>query len=219
MTMIRPLFTALLFSVASITLQAETLLIYDFTRGKLQAELPGGGLYANAFSTGEGGLIGVSPVQEQCYLLMKSEEDRLPGSRDEAFQSIHHASFSITPVEGKSVTLRELSFALGAASLRFEGVLHGVVRVELGGEELEIPLLFSRDDQEVGAGYPIRRRDRREALPGRAVADLSTLPAPLNGPVTFRLFFYFTEGDLETLPSGTNYSIRIDDVTLTGELR
>ncbi len=214
-----PLIAALLFTPVLPVLAGEALLRYSFTRGTTAPLVTDGALHANAFSVGEGGLFGVSPATEQCFILMKSALDQLPATRKEALESAHAASFSITPAEGRAVTLRELSFAMGAASVRLSGEAHAFLKVEVGADDLEIPITFTRVDEESTESFPIRAGDRREVMIGRGVADLSQLPAPLAGPVTFRLYIDFTGGDLATIPAGTNYSIRLDDFTLTGKVR
>ncbi len=207
--------------MASAALAEETVLLrYPFTKGRAGAETAEEKfLHANVLTAGDGKFYGISPVQEQCFLLLRQGDLRIPISREEAEQSPLCLSFAITPVEGKAVVVRQLAFAVGAASVRLEGRLYGFARVQYGGEELDLPIAFSRDGDEAGDAFPVRKGDQRDAMVGRGAVDLSQLPAPLDTPVTFRLYFYLADADLEKIPEGTNYSIRIDDVSLLGEAR
>lgn len=219
--LLAPLLALWLPAAAAVGSDGEVILSYPLTRGRAAAEHGASGavLHANAVSTGPGKLVGISPAQGQGFFLLRAEEGAIPATREEAAGSEHSVSFAVNPVAGKVVTLRKLAFSVGAASVRLEGRLHGFVKVQYGGQEVELPVAFSREGDESGDAYPIRRGDQRDVLAGRGVVDLTSLPAPLDSPVTFRLFLYLTEADLESIPAGTNYSVRFDDIALIGSVQ
>lgn len=210
--------TAFLLMASAALAEEAVLLRYPFTKGKASAEAAEEKfLHANVLTAGDGKLCGISPVQEQCFLLLRQGGERFPASREEAQESPFYLSFAITPVEGKTVEVQKLAFAIGAASVRLEGRLYGFAKVQFDGEELDLPIAFTRDEDEAGDAFPVRKGDQRDAMVGRGTVDLSRLPAPLDTPVTFCLYFYLSDADLEKIPEGTNYSIRIDDISLLGE--
>ena len=211
----------LLLTVLPASAKDAVLLRYAFSKGKAGPDVSQEPrvLHASPLAAGDGSLYGISSLQEQCFLLMRKDGRQIPTSREEALEQSLFLGFAVTPVENTRVTLHRLVFSVGAASVRLEGKLFGFARVQCGEQVFNLPVTFTRDNEGESEAFPIRKGDAREVLPGEGIVNLSQLPAPLNGPVNFQLYFYLSSKDLARIPEGTNYSIRIDNVSLLGEVQ
>lgn len=209
-----------LLTVSTALADESVLLRYGFTKGKAgpDAAVKPLVLHATPVTLGDGSLYGLSTLQEQCFLLMRKDGKQIPTTRDEALERSLFLGFSVTPVDQKAVTLRRLVFSVGASSTRLEGELFGFAKVQCGEQTFDLPIAFTRDKEERDA-YPVRKGDARDVMAGEGIVDLSQLPSPLNGPVSFQLYFYLSSKDLPKIPEGTNYSIRMDNLSLLGVAR